>query len=167
MEEWKKIKIEGYSISNTGKFRNDKTGKILKPSIGSTGYYVVNIKPNGRIGKSYSLKIHRLIAEAFIPNPENKPQINHKDCNRLNNNIENLEWVTNKENNIHAIENDRFIYMYGDNRSDIKLSDEEVKYIRQIYVPRDKIYGARSLGKRFNVSHAQISRIVNHKRRSH
>jgi hypothetical protein len=161
IEEWKFIKIEGYSISNTGKFRNDKTGKILKTYVGATGYYVVNIKPNGRIGKSYSLKIHRLIAEAFIPNPENNPHINHKDGNKLNNIIENLEWITHHKNVLHAKENNLLKFSDGETNGQSVLTEEEVKYIRKMYIPFDRKYGMRALSRKFNVHHATIERICN------
>ena len=74
-------------------------GKILRPTIVSTGYAHVRLQKNAF---EKDKKVHRLVAEAFIPNPENKPQVNHKDGVRANNNVDNLEWVTNRENNIHA-----------------------------------------------------------------
>lgn len=107
-EEWEDIKgYEGiYKISNLGKvkslervtkipnsYRKEKE-KILKASVRS-GYYVVNLRKNN-IRKSY--QIHRLVAQAFIPNPENKSYVNHIDFNKKNNNVSNLEWCTQKEN---------------------------------------------------------------------
>lgn len=103
-EIWKDMKrFENlYQISNTGKIRSLTHNIILKPSIiayrkgkNKDGYKVVNIK-----GKIYY--IHRLVAEEFIANPNRLPQINHIDGNKLNNNIENLEWCTNSENMLHA-----------------------------------------------------------------
>jgi hypothetical protein len=92
--------IDGYSnyeVSSFGNVRNKNTGRILKASsIG--GYCSVGLS-NIKFQKTYS--VHQLVAKAFIPNPENKPQVNHKDKNGLNNNINNLEWVSNKENSIH------------------------------------------------------------------
>lgn len=97
---WKQIKgFENYQISNTGLIR--KGDLILKP-FDNKGYERIELK-NGDI-KSKKL-IHRLVAEHFIPNPLNKPQVNHKDCNKKNNHVDNLEWVTNKENVQYAIAN--------------------------------------------------------------
>lgn len=77
-----------------------KTGLVLKPRISKHGYYYVNIYKNNN---RKTVKNHRLVAEAFIPNPENKPEVNHKDGDKLNNKISNLEWVTSSENIYHAV----------------------------------------------------------------
>ncbi len=103
-EIWKLIKNSGhYEISNKGRMRNKTNLHILKPSIDKYGYY--KIKYNNDKGVLIYKTIHRLVAEAFIPNPENKPCINHKDGIKTNNNLENLEWVTVKENIIHSFNN--------------------------------------------------------------
>ena len=74
-----------------------REGQLIKPRIdSSTGYYVVNLSKNG-IPKTH--KVHRLVAQTYIPNPNNYPQVNHKDCNKQNNNLNNLEWCTNEYNN--------------------------------------------------------------------
>jgi len=103
MEEiWKTItNFENYSVSNLGQIKNNISGKILKNNI-KDGYSGISLV-NNEIKKYY--KIHRLVALAFIPNPENKSDVNHKDKNKLNNNINNLEWMTRKENNIHRCQN--------------------------------------------------------------
>ena len=94
MIEWKKIKgFKNYSVSNTGNVRNDRTGRILKLRIGTTGYYQVMM---GR--KTIPQYVHRLVAIAFIANYENKPQVDHLDGNKLNNCVDNLRWVTASEN---------------------------------------------------------------------
>ena len=110
IHNWKKIIINNeetnYSISDTnGLVKNDKldsimTLKYFKTSTDGSGYNCIAIKSNYKI---YNKFIHRLVAEAFIPNPDNKPQVNHKDGNKLNNDVSNLEWVTAKENKQHAI----------------------------------------------------------------
>jgi hypothetical protein len=97
-EVWLQIKdFENYEISSLGKVRNTKTGRMLKPTT-KGGYVFVGLSANGK-GKTFP--IHRLVALAFIKNPENKPQVNHKDKNRSNNAIYNLEWSTSLENNLH------------------------------------------------------------------
>jgi len=87
---------DNYEISNLGNVRNIKTGRILKPIINGRGYYKVSLCKSG---KQKNFTIHRLVAGAFIINPENKQNIDHCDNNRLNNDICNLRWVTAKENN--------------------------------------------------------------------
>jgi hypothetical protein len=99
LEEWKKIEnYDNYEVSCFGNVRNAKTGRILKPVDES--YLAVRLSHSkNKIIKS--CKVHRLVAEMFIENPENKPQVNHKDKNKHNNHVDNLEWVTNQENSIH------------------------------------------------------------------
>jgi len=105
---WKKIIIDeyetNYSVSSIGEVRNDNTGKILKQGT-QQGYKFVTIKVND---KPKRCRVHRLVAEAFIPNIENKPYVNHIDCNRANNTVENLEWVTPAENSQKAVEAGRW-----------------------------------------------------------
>lgn len=110
MEVWKDATgFEGiYQVSNFGRIKKIRTWRgnkyknkyincetILKGSIQNNGYISISYR-----GKHYLL--HRIIATTFIPNPKNKPQVNHKDGNKLNNSVNNLEWVTNKENAAHA-----------------------------------------------------------------
>lgn len=87
-----------------GKMRNAKTGKIYKTYINHNGYEQVGTSLGSR-NKRIVFKIHRAVAETFILNSENKPEVNHKDGNKLNNCVENLEWVTGLENIKHAQEN--------------------------------------------------------------
>ena len=97
MEEWKNvIGYEGlYEVSNKGNVRNVRRNTLLKLSKNYYGYIQVWLYKNGiRTG----FKVHRLVAQAFIPNPDNLPQINHKDEDKLNNCVENLEWCSNEYN---------------------------------------------------------------------
>lgn len=101
-EIWKDIfGYEGYyQVSNTGKVKNVNTNHIKHSTLANTGYLVITLYKDN---KGKTLTIHRLVAQAFIPNPDNKPQVNHIDGNKTNNNITNLEWVTAKENIRHII----------------------------------------------------------------
>jgi len=98
-ENWKILdNFSNYEISSFGNLRNKITGYILKPCIKS-GYLCSNLTNDDK--KSKTMKIHRLVGLSFIPNPENKYTINHKDHNKLNNNLNNLEWSTATEQNKH------------------------------------------------------------------
>ena len=102
-EEWKVLDFSPeYQVSNTGRIK--KNGKLKYPSA-NNGYLRIGILING---KYKTFGVHRLVAEAFIPNPENKPEVNHIDCNKYNNNVSNLEWTTKRENIEHAIKNNLF-----------------------------------------------------------
>lgn len=93
-EIWKPVTgYEMYEVSNTGKIR--RNNKLLNPSLTSKGYYTISLSKNGKVTKH---RLHRLVAEAFIPNPYNKPSVDHKDANRQNNVVSNLQWVSAKEN---------------------------------------------------------------------
>lgn len=105
-EQWKAVADSNgeYHISDHGQVKSYKRGneRIMKPSlIGVLGnqYLAIGIWVNN---KRKMHKIHRLVAKAFIPNHQNKPHVNHKDGNKLNNHIDNLEWATAKENQQHA-----------------------------------------------------------------
>lgn len=108
-EVWKEIEGTNgmYEVSNTGKVRSldyRQTGKTkeLVCQVDKKGYKRVRIS---RDGKKYSFKIHRLVANAFIPNPENKPHVNHINGDKSDNRAENLEWMTCQENADHAMKN--------------------------------------------------------------
>jgi hypothetical protein len=97
---YKKIKdFPNYSINEDGVVRNDKFNRELINTLNNQGYFEVQLWNNG---KAKTKNIHRVLAEAFIPNPENKCCINHKDGNRRNNILDNLEWNTNEENVKHG-----------------------------------------------------------------
>lgn len=102
MKQWRTLSQfdKKYEISNWGEIRNLKTKRILKTSnrINNMGYLRVRL-----LGKEYL--VHRLVAQTFIINPKNKPQVNHIDGDKTNNKAENLEWVTNSENQLHAYSN--------------------------------------------------------------
>ena len=112
MEEWRDIKgYEGkYQVSNLGRVKslpkkgNGKKEVILKPRPDGKGYGMVALYKHRKVNH---FKIHRIVAEAFIPNPNNYPQVNHKDENKTNNRVENLEWCSNEYNHNYGTRNKR------------------------------------------------------------
>lgn len=135
-EVWLPVKgYEGlYEISNYGRVKSLpkirgralSEEKLLKTRI-TNGYVMVGLRKNGKL---FNASVHRLIAQAFIPNPECKPQINHIDGNKQNNSVNNLEWCTASENTIHAyakgLKTRESCARYGKRRP---LSDVEKAYI--------------------------------------
>jgi hypothetical protein len=94
--EYKRFTVDDYEITRNGEVINKHTGRHIKPQKNGKGYLRVGI------GKKL-LFVHRLVAEKYMPNPDNKPQVNRKDGNKLNNCVDNLEWVSNDENRVHAL----------------------------------------------------------------
>ena len=101
MEIWKDIPNTNgqYMVSNQGKVMTVKTGRILTPVIDERGYERVCLF---KADRDRRYKVHRLVAIAFLPNPQGKKQVNHKDGNKRNNSVDNLEWATNEENMKHS-----------------------------------------------------------------
>ena len=160
-EIWKGLIYQGndYSdfleVSNLGNIRNANTKHIYKLHIGKTGYFGVCISLGSRKSKKL-FKAHKAVAETFIDNPFKKPIINHIDCNKTNNHINNLEWVTYKENTEHAMNNGLLKNKKGYESKIAKLTKEDYEYIKNNYIPKDKEFGCRALSRKFNVSHTSV-----------
>lgn len=159
MEQWKIVQgFENYLVSTLGNVKtiNGRFKKVVYDNKNSYGY--VELWKNNK-GKKF--RIHRLVAETFIPNYDNKEQVNHIDGNKTNNCVDNLEWVTPKENVTHAINNNLIILKYGSNNVSAKLKEEDVKFIRE----NAKVnISVKELAKRYNVSTTNIYNILNNKK---
>ncbi len=166
-EIWKDIEgYEGlYQVSNLGRVSSSPRNgtilnkRILKNILSNSGYFLVDLSKNNIQKK---VLVHRLVAKTFIPNPKNKLQVNHINGIKTDNRVDNLEWVTAKQNNLHArkigLVND-----YGSNNKLSKFTNEQIKFIRDNYIKNDKEFGCRALAKKFNVSKSTISYIINNK----
>ena len=124
------------------------------------GYKAVRLT-NPKINLNEIFHTHRLIVQAFIPNPENKLCINHKNLNNLDNSLDNLEWVSYKENTDHAIENGAMDYLFGENHWQHKLTLEQVGEIRKKWF-FDHI-SSTIICKEYNVSRSCIQNITSNK----
>lgn len=107
-------------------------------------------------------RVHRLVAETFILNPENKPQVNHIDGDKTNNCVDNLEWVSNNENIKHAVDN-WLLTSSGQMNPSAKLTWKQVDEIRKTYIKGSKKFGTTALAKKYGVSNVMISKIVRNK----
>jgi len=147
MREYRTFDLSDYTITENGEVINNHTLRRVKAQPNGKGYLRVCIGGKQRF-------VHRLVAEKYIPNPENKPQVNHKDGNKLNNSIGNLEWVTNQQNRDHAVKND--LHIHGDKCPWSKLLKEQVDFIRN-----HPEITATELSKVFDVSAVTIRDIRN------
>ena len=139
--------FNGYALCK----RFQKGGPV-KQRINKRGYYVVSLK------NKKSLLVSRLVALAFIPNDEEKPLINHIDGNKLNNKIENLEWVTEEENRLHA--KIHGLIASGERSGTAKLTNEKIRAIRQEYKSKTYGKGYRALARKYGVNRCTIRSIV-------
>jgi hypothetical protein len=183
-EEWKDVVgHEGlYMISNLGRVKSLRrvvsrstsdmviSERILSQNISTTGYYYVVLHKDK---KPKTCKIHRLVGLSFIPNPHNKPQINHIDGNKLNNTLNNLEWVSVSENAKHSYgmglsrvsdyqKKMTSLANRGQNCANSKLTEYDIQVIRDAWATG--VFTQKFLSQCFFVGQDQISRIINHKR---
>ena len=169
----RKIPLVTTGMEFTGNFKF-----ILEPeremsyTLNNRGYLTVVIRRKTHM-------LHRLIAQAFLPNLENKAMVNHLDGNKQNNHVSNLEWCTVQENNQHARETGLHKqakgytpnYQSADTKQKSlanlkdksKLSPEDVRYVRKVFVPRSKDFSATALAKQFGTSVAAMCKIVSGK----
>ena len=139
---------ENYAISSFGKVKNTKTGKILKGSVNSNGYLHINLYDDG-VKKTH--KIHRLVACAFIDNPDDKECVDHIDNDKTNNNISNLRFATSKENS----QNSKLRSNNTSGHKGIYFNKRAKKWRAQINIDGIRIY----IGYYDNIEDAKIARI--------
>jgi hypothetical protein len=148
----KRVPVKGfeglYEVDDQGNVYSLISNRFVDSGLTSKKYKRVCLVTNG---KRKFHHVHRLVAETFIPNPLNLPQVNHKDGNKQNNHVENLEWCSASDNMKHS---------YDSGLHERKLSPENVRFILEHYIPRDKEFGTRALGRKFNVSQTAIRQVL-------
>lgn len=162
--EWRSIVDfdPDYQVSNTGLMRSFKSGyewRLMRPFIDERGYTRISVFKNGKKGPA---QVHRLVALAFLTNPENRPYVNHKDCNPANNVLSNLEWVTAKENMEHASINGRLAT--GERHWRCKISDEQIAEIK-IHLEQ-RIMTMPEIARMYRISASSVSNIYRGSRNS-
>lgn len=161
VEEWKAVVYEDgfisqkYIVSDMGRIYNKVKGCLYDGSINSGGYKMVYLNEPG-LAKPIRILKHRIVALAFIPNPDNLDEVNHKDGIKTNNKVENLEWITHRDNILHA-------HRTGLCSTKCDISDEDVILIRENFNKQNlsKMQYCKMLANKYGVSKAVILNILN------
>lgn len=158
---WKNLIYEGityenFLINENGDIKNLKTNHIYKKVIHKKDGYIIITLPMGKRGKTKSIRLHKALAETFIPNPNNYPIVHHKDENKENYSLENLEWTTCKKNIEYHLKELSKETPFFNNR---KLTKEDVEYIRK----QKGLISYSELAIKFDVSKTTINNIMNNK----
>lgn len=154
MEIWKSVVgFHKYECSNIGNVRHIEHKNNIKMITSPSGYQLFSVRQNN---KRYTLKMARVIAIAFIPNPQNYPQVNHRDGNKKNNSVSNLEWCTSKINMRHAFDNKLITPHRGADRWNAMLTDSQVIEILELLKLKVK---QRDIAKLFGISPVTVCNI--------
>ena len=165
---WKDIESLNckYQVSKSGKIRNKKTKRILKPQTSKFGYQILTVRPNKN--EQINIRIHQIVAETYIGEKPNGYVVNHKDGNKKNNNYKNLEYVTSSENNIHALKKglrkkaSNLKPKRGEESKLHKLTEKEViKIIEERYKTG---FGCRKIAKMLNLPLGAVDGVLSDKR---
>lgn len=176
MEEWKVIPgFTRYLASSEGRIKNTnwrqtKKTKMMKLKVKYDGYVGIQLARD-YLTQYPSLLVHRLIALVFIPNPNNYPEINHKNSIRTDNRVENLEWCTHQYNMTHANEEGNH-NVKGENHPLAKLTNQDIIDIRAMYFPRARLknngkYNCVQIANMYNLNVSTIRRIIKNRSWSH
>lgn len=158
MEHWAEIIGWPYEVSDAGRVRRSQPGPatrpgfVLKPYATERGYLRIQLS---RDNAPRRFMVHRLVAEAFVPNPEGKRFVNHRNGDPTDNRAENLEWVTQRENQLHAY--DRGLQAAGSGHGRAKLTEEQVREIRDRHAAGET---QTALAQEYPVNQSMISKIV-------
>ena len=165
--EQNEIYTSRYQISNHGRMWSNFHKRIIKPHPNTQGYLVKcwQIPPHLRTPQKRAIvsRVHRMVAISFIDNPENKPQVNHIDGNKLNNMVTNLEWNTMEENLRHSQYDLGYLEKYGKKGHEspyARLKKEQYEFVIKNYEPKHKEFGARAMARKFGVHHKTILKIL-------
>lgn len=157
--EWRAVEgYPNYCVSKDGEVLNQKRGVLLTPYEEPHGYFQVTLSHGG---SSKKFRLHRLVAQCFLERVEGKEHVNHKNGDKSDNSVNNLEWCSPKENQTHAIETG-LSNNKGQNNGMSKLTDSEVAAIRKL----SSTFTQKELANEFGVSRTCITRILNGTRRA-
>ena len=157
-KDMKKIDgFENYSVTRDGRVWSWKSKIFLSSGLAGRGYPNVVLYKDG---KGHPKLVHRLVAQAYIPNPDNKPEVNHKDGNKENNYLNNLEWATSSENRYHGYKIG--LHGSGEDHHMAKLTQMQVDYIRDQYSTGK--YNYQRLANAFKVSYSNIAHIITNRK---
>lgn len=154
MEELKSIGND-YSVSRTGEVYSHKRHKYIKQRVGPKGYMMVNLSINGTC-KTFT--VHRLVADAWIPNSDSLPQVNHIDGDKTNNSVDNLEWCTASHNVIHAINTGLTHTAKGMATKNGRFSNDDIIEIRRLY--NEERLSQYAIASTYHVTRSTIQQIV-------
>ena len=159
MPEWKEIKgFPGYRVNEVGLVYSDRSRRVLVGTVNGEGYRCINLQKKN---KSYQKLLHRILAEAFLPNPDTKRTINHKDGDKLNNTLWNIEWATDLENYNHA--RGLGLIPLGQDHGRSKLKQLDVLKIRKL----SRGLSSREIAKIYGVCKTTINNILTRKTWNH